>query len=193
MNTKEAEKTPVSGKLPLGAINGVFGVHGWNKVFSDTVPRENIVGYGVWYLADKNDKRSDVWKRYEVTAGKVQGKNVVVKLDGIDDRDAAQRLVGCQVAVERDQLPPLSGDEYYWSDLLGFKVVDLQQRPIGVLERMFETGANDVMVVRAAGAVADSGAKMPEQEILVPWIRDSVVKNVGLEEQVIVVDWDPDF
>ena len=52
---------------------------------------------------------------------------------------------------------------------------------LGEVERMMETGANDVVVV--------SG----ERERLIPWIRDSVIKSVNLTESIITVDWDADF
>ncbi len=181
-------------KLVLGEVNGVFGVHGWNKVFSETAPRVNIVKYQQWYLSRKGGP----WKRYEVVKGREQGKNVVVQLAGVTDRDAARELVGCTIAVERDQLPPLPDDEYYWSDLLGFEVVATDGRAFGTLERMFETGANDVMVVSAvsdvaSGAGSEGTVTGTESEILIPWIKGSVVQEVLMQQRKIVVDWDPDY
>ena len=52
---------------------------------------------------------------------------------------------------------------------------------------MLETGANDVLVVRPCKGSID------ERERLVPWLRDSVVRSIDLEEQRIEVDWDPEF
>ena len=70
---------------------------------------------------------------------------------------------------------------YKRQDLIGLEVITTQGVRLGEVERMMETGANDVVVV--------SG----ERERLIPWIRDSVIKSVNLTESIITVDWDADF
>ena len=54
--------------VPLGKINGLFGVKGWMKVFSNTQPKENILTYSPWYL-----KREGQWQAFELLAGKIPG------------------------------------------------------------------------------------------------------------------------
>ncbi len=182
-----------SALISLGRVNGVYGVKGWLKVHSDTSPRENIVAYKNWHLSDStspqattaavSDESNTQW--VELEAGRAQGKNIVAKLQGVDDRDAAQLLVGRTIAVERENLPVLNSDEYYWTDLSGLEVIDSQAQRLGKVSRLFETGANDVMVVKETDG---SGG-----EILIPWILGSVVTQVDLEAKSISVDWDPDY
>jgi 16S rRNA processing protein RimM len=107
---------------------------------------------------------------------------VIAKLEGYDDRDEAMQLVGALIAINLNQLKPLDQDEYYWRDLIGLRVVNQQNVELGVVDRLFETGANDVLVV-----------KDETQERLIPWTLGHAVLEVDIEQGVIQVDWDEDF
>ncbi len=159
----------------LGRVSGLFGVRGWIKVFSHTSPKENILNYPSWFLL-----RDGQWQEYKLKQGKLQGKGIVALLDGINDRDQAAELSGSDIAVRRDQLPEISPDEYYWSDLEGRRVITLEGIELGRVDYLFETGANDVLVVKG------------ETVRLLPFI-DQVIKEVDLDGDQITVDWDPDF
>lgn len=158
--------------VPIGRINGLYGVRGWLKVFSHTQPRDNILNYSPWLIQDKE---------WVLAEGKAHGKGIVVKLSGIDDRDAAACLIGSDIYIRRNQLQPLAEDEYYWLDLIGMQVQTVEGIPLGKVASLFETGANDVMVVQG------------ERERLLPWLPDSVIVTVDCQARSITVDWDPDF
>lgn len=162
--------------LHVGEISGVFGVKGWVKIFSYTEPRENILTYSTWQLRKKGDI-----KLIEVDEGQRQGKNVVAHLQGIDDRDAAEALVGCEVYIERDQLPELANDEYYWADLVGLNVVTEAGVELGIVDHLMETGANDVVVV------------IGDRERLIPFLMGQTILEVDLDGKRLIVDWDPEF
>jgi 16S rRNA processing protein RimM len=163
--------------VTLGRISGAHGVKGWVKVYSETSPRENILAYSPWDLV-----RAGSRQRIEVAAGRPQGKILVARLEGCDDRDAAEALVGCEIRVPRSRLPDdLAPGEYYWADLVGLRVETLEGVELGRIARLFETGANDVIVV--AG----------ERERLLPYVWQQVVREVDLAAGVMRVDWDPDF
>ena len=162
--------------VPLGRIAGIFGVRGWVKVHSDTAPRDNILRYSPWYL-----QRGEGWEPRKVLDGHTQGKGLVARLQGCEDRDQAAALHGCLIAVPRDRLPELEPDEYYWSDLEGLQVVSAEGVALGRVSHLFATGANDVLVVKG------------ERERLLPFLWDRVILEVDLEAGVIRVDWDPDF
>lgn len=162
-------------RVVLGRISGLFGIKGWVKIHSDTDPRSNILNYPSWYLMNGGE-----WREYQIRNGRPQGRSVVASLEGVDDRDQAAGLVGAEIAVPREQLPDADPDEYYWTDLEGLVVVNLQGVQLGRVERLFPTGSNDVMVV--AG----------DRERLVPF-SEGVVVEVDLQQGRITVDWDPDF
>lgn len=158
----------------LGRITGLFGVRGWVKVFSDTRPRENILNYSPWLV-----KRQGEWKEMALVEGRVHGPGIVARLQGYSDRDQAQALVGAEIAVQRRQLPPTKPGEHYWADLEGLRVVNLQGVELGTVSHLFETGANDVLVVTG------------ERERLLPYTRH-VIREVDLKARVLRVDWDPE-
>ncbi len=159
----------------LGRVSGLFGVRGWVKVFSHTSPKENILNYPAWFLF-----REGEWQEYKLKQGKTQGKGIVALLEEVDDRNQAAELTGADIAVRRDQLPEISPDEYYWSDLEGRRVVTETGIELGRVDHLFETGANDVMMVKG------------ERDHLLPFIGQ-VIKEVDLDGDLITVDWDPDF
>lgn len=166
--------------VTLGRITGVYGVRGWVKVFSETEPREGIVNYSEWLL-----KQQHGWRRIDVEAGRRQGKNIVAKLAGIDDRERAAGFRGCEIAVRHDQLPAANPGEYYWADLEGLRVITMDGIELGLVDHLFETGSNDVLVVRSE--------RGEFRERLIPWIFGEVVKAVDLQAGEMTVDWDPEF
>ncbi len=160
----------------MGRVSGLFGVSGWIKVFSHTEPREGILDYSPWYL-----KQQGVWQAHEIEAGHRQGRGVVAQLRGYDDRDQVAELIGCDIAVQREQLPELQENEYYWSDLQGLQVVNLEGVELGKVSHLFETGANDVVVVKG------------DRERLIPYTWGQAIRRVDLAAGLMVVDWDADF
>lgn len=162
--------------ITLGKIIGVFGVQGWVKVYSHTAQQEDILRYKPWYLL-----KSGAWSQVKVLAGKRQGKGLVARLEHITDRDAALALNGVVIGVPRENLPEPTEDEYYWTDLVGLNVVTIGGHALGTIDYLFETGANDVMVV------------LGERERWVPWLMGDVVKSVDLVDGKVLIDWDPDF
>ncbi len=159
----------------LGRIVGLFGVQGWVKVYSYTDPREAVLNYDGWLL-----DREEGWQRVELAEGKRHGKSVIARLAGIDDREAAARLVGSDICVERGALPEPEDGSYYWADLEGMTVVHKDGSELGKVAYVMATGANDVLVTEGP------------QERLIPFIAEKVVLDVDVTKGVITVDWDWD-
>ena len=160
----------------LGRVTGLYGVKGWIKVHSHTHPREHIVNFGRWTL-----RRGDEHAPMDVEHGRLQGRTVVAKLLGIDDRDQARRLIGAEIVIERGDLPPCEPGEYYWADLEGLAVRTAAGDDLGRIDYLFSTGAHDILVV--AG----------ERQRLIPFVKQRIVREIDLDRGLIVVDWDPDY
>jgi len=143
------------------------------KVFSDTRPRDGILKYSPWQLKLRGE-----WQVVPLAEGRPHGEGIVARLEGVEDRDRAGELIGAEIAVARSQLPPTKAGEYYWSDLVGLRVVTLDGSELGKIDHLLETGANDVLVVQG------------DRERLLPYIG-SVVRGVDLDAGVMRVDWDP--
>ncbi len=163
--------------IPVGKISGAFGVKGWVKVYSFTEPRANILEYSPLFLS-----RQGEWIEIKVSGGHLQGKGLVMGIANVTDRDQVQPLIGAELAIKKDQLEPTEEDEFYWTDLMGLNVENLDGDLLGQVDHLLETGANDVLVVKAKG-----------KERLIPFVMDEIVKLVDLDNKLIRVDWDKDF
>jgi 16S rRNA processing protein RimM len=164
------------GLVHVGKISGVFGVKGWLKVFSYTEPRDNIISYKNWLLKKSGQDRS-----VKVTGGQIQGKGVVAQIDGIADRDQALTLMGWDVYISLEQLPALKQGEYYWADLIGLDVENLEGVQLGIIDSLLETGANDVLLIKG------------ERERAIPFLQDQTVKSIDLTVGKMIVDWEAYF
>ncbi len=153
---------------------------------SDTVPRENILDYPSWNLI-KNGSEQAV----RLLEGGRSGKSLIARIEGHADRDEAAVLIGSEIFVWRDDLPRLEPGEFYWADLVGCAVHDVAGLRFGSVIRLFETGANDVMVV--SDERGDDGSGRSSAEILIPWVRPDVIVAIDLQARRIEVDWDPEY
>jgi 16S rRNA processing protein RimM len=110
-------------------------------------------------------------------------------LDGIDDRNQAEVLRGYIVTVPESSLPSPAKGELYWRDLEGCRVEAIHEQEtvcLGVVDYLLDTGANDVLVVRA------SKDSLDDRERLIPWLEPDVIERVDLDTQTITVRWHPD-
>jgi 16S rRNA processing protein RimM len=174
-------------KLVIGRISGVYGVKGWVKVYSDTDPREGITDYNPWYIKPGSRDNGE-WREVQVENGRRQAKTVIAKLEGVNDRDAAMQLTGALIAIMPDQLSKLAQGEYYWRDLIGLRVINREGVELGTVQRLLETGANDVLVVAGGNAGTQGG-----RERLIPWTLGQAILEVNLQQGLIRVDWDEGF
>ena len=163
-------------RILLGRVLGAFGVRGELKIQSYTDPENALLRYQPWILSQSGSERD-----FDGAKGRVTAKGVVATFPGIADRDAAEALGGAEVWVDRAQLPPPGPGEYYWVDLEGLTVVNLEGVVLGTVSHLLNTGSNDILSV--AG----------DRERLVPFIEGDFVKSVDFDARRITVDWDADF
>ncbi|PIJ50512.1 ribosome maturation factor RimM [Erwinia sp. OLTSP20] len=179
------QQTDLSPEEPIvmGKMGAAFGIRGWLKVFSSTEDAESIFDYQPWFI-----QRAGKWQQVELESWKRHSQEIIIKVKGIDDRDAAALLTNCEIVVDATVLPSLEQGDYYWKDLIGCKVVTLKGYELGQVVDLMETGSNDVLVVKAN--LKDAfGAK----ERLIPFLDEQVIRKVDLATGSIEVDWDPGF
>jgi 16S rRNA processing protein RimM len=169
--------------VTLGKVGAVYGIKGWLKIHSFTDDQEAILDYFPWSLKLGNKVQS-----VEITDWRKHNNGLVVKVAGIDDRDIAQKLVGSEIFVSEDALSDLPEGEFYWRDLIGMAVVTDKGYDLGRVSDIMETGANDVLVVKAN--LKDGFGK---KERLIPYLMDQVILSISAEDKQICVDWDPGF
>lgn len=167
-------------QVMVGRVSGLFGVQGWVKIYSFTQPIENIFRYKPWHLCKEGQSEKD-GRDYEVADSRRQGKGLIAQFSGIDDRGKAADLIGAEIFVARRQFAGTGPGEHYWADLVGLPVETVDGQPLGRVDSLLATGANDVLVIEG------------EQRHLVPFIAGKVVKDVDMDAGKIVVEWDPNF
>lgn len=162
-------------RVLVGKVSGCFGVKGWLKIFSYCDPRENITTYKSWIVGGKV---------FDSVESKRNGKLIVAKLKGVDDKDTAMTLIGQSVEIREDQLEQLRCDQFYWRDLVGLEVTNTKGIAFGKITNLLETGANDVIIIKG------------ERERLVPYITDTnsgkTVIDIDLDKKTMIVEWHED-
>lgn len=179
---------PPEGLLTAGRITGCYGIKGWLRVHPYTDQAESLLDFPAWWLEGGDGPEPVV-----IDAGRRQGRGLLVHLAGVDDRTAAEALRGRDILVREAALPPLGDGEYYWHQLEGLEVwcQDREgeaagEQLLGRVAYLIETGANDVLVVRASPGSID------DRERLVPYLPGDVVKAVDLAAGRLTVDWFPE-
>lgn len=143
-------------RVLLGVIGRPHGVRGLLRVQSFTAEPEAIAAYGP--LTDEAGTRSF---RLEIVAG---GEMPLVRIEGVADRDAAARLTGTRLYVERSALPPPGEEEYYLADLVGCCAVDEAGGALGTVIGVHDHGAGAFLEIARPG----------RDPLLVPFTRASV-------------------
>jgi 16S rRNA processing protein RimM len=159
----------------MGRIVGPFGIQGWVKVKAFTESPEGLGEFPRWIVSLREG-----WRETPVEDFAVHSKGPVAKFAGCDDREGAEKLRGCEVAVTREALGEADEGSLYWVDLVGLDVVDGEGGCLGKVEGLFETGETSVLVVKGT------------QERMIPFVPE-YVKSVDREAGRITVDWKADY
>lgn len=160
----------------MGKVLAPYGVNGWIKVYSFTEKLESFLTYKKFFVS-KDQKN---WLEIKVKEIKLHGKTIIAKFSEIADRTQAEHYKDYLIGVPKFFLPQLKEGQYYWSDLIGCEVLNLQNISFGLVDTFIETGANDVIVVKG------------DKERLIPYTTKTVLK-VDTIKGKIIVDWDEDF
>jgi 16S rRNA processing protein RimM len=160
----------MSARVCVGAITGPHGVRGLVKVKPFTEVPEDVAAYGP--VEDETGNRRFTLR----VTGAAKGQ-VIVAVDGVGDRDAAEALKGERLYVERTALPDPDDGSFYHADLIGMDVVATDGSPLGTVTALYDFGAGDVLEFRGA----DGKARM------LPF-TEQVVPTVDLEVRRMVVD-----
>lgn len=150
-------------KILLGRITGPQGLKGEVVVHSYAADPADIAAYGP--LTDAEGVRS-----YSLSVVRVTDKGVIVRVDGIADRTAAEMLRGTELWVERSRLPAEDEGEYYHADLIGLAAVAPDGKRIGEVVAVENFGAGDLLEIRLEGTtktdfIPFTNACVPEVDI----------------------------
>jgi len=160
--------------LPIGVLGRPHGVGG--EISLRPYHRN---GDAVEALREVLLRRDDKWEKRRLVACRPVNDGYLVRLEGVNDREAAARLTLSEIWAERAALPPLEPGEFYVEDVPGLAVEDEAGRSLGTVQSTFWSGAHDIATVIAADAT----------ERLIPLVPAHVL-SVDVPGRKMVVRWD---
>ena len=169
--------------LPVGHVTGAFGVQGWVRIKPYSADAGAMLNTRRWWI-DKPELRD-----MDMRQAKLHGDDVVAQLVGIADRDAAEAIKGAVVQISRRYFPALDDNEYYWVDLVGLRVDNLQEENLGTVAGLMESGAHPILRVTLP---ENPDGETKQREMLIPFVAQ-FVKSVDQSEKLIRVDWQRDY
>jgi 16S rRNA processing protein RimM len=164
--------------LSIGKIVGSHGIAGSIKVSSNSGDLSDFSS-GMRISVAYSDGRREA---HTIKGCKAHNnRHFIVTLEGINDRNQADTLRGCEIFAQRTDLLALDVDTYFWEDIIGLTVTTEDRQVIGRVKTIMGTGSNDVYVVEDP----ETG-----EETLLPAIQ-SVIKHIDIKAglmQVVVPD-----
>ena len=160
----------------LGRVGSAYGIKGWVHVHSFTDPESNLLDFKQLYRKSNDE----TWQQFESIEFRQYRDGLIARIDGCEDRTAAEALRNIELGVRRDALPSLEEDEFYWVDLIGLEVVNAEDITLGRISNVVETGASGVLDVRG-----ENGA------YLIPFAKP-ILHSISVTKCVKVrwhVDW----
>lgn len=154
----------------IGTVNKAHGMKGEVKIYCYSEQPGNFSNYQHVILIDQTGNCSPHLK---IKKSRTQGKMAITLLDTITDRNRAEHIEGMGVLIPKDDLPEAEQDEYYWHQLIGKTVINLNGESLGIIEEVFSNGAQDVMVVKSS-----------VNELFIPIVAD-IVLNTDQERVLI--------
>jgi len=166
----------------LGRVSAPYGVRGWVnvRIFGDD-PQAWTKMPCCW-LCEQETADDTAWQARRIAECRTHGNDLVVRFEGIEDRDQAALLSGCYVGAPREALPETADNEYYWADLIGLEVMNQSGEKLGRVAELIRSGAHEVLDVREENG----------QRRLLPFVA-AVIKQVDLDGQRIQVEWESDW
>lgn len=155
----------------IGQIVNHFGIKGMVKVnpFTEDIFKfERLESI----LIEKNGKLKNI----QIEEVKYSKNQVLLKLKGINSIEEAEEYRGCYLKLARSDMEELPEDTYYIADLIGLTVYTDEGVLLGVVEDIYNAGANDIYVIKSEDG----------KQILLPGIEE-VLKQINLDQEKIIV------
>jgi len=169
----------------VGFVFGAYGVAGWVRIRPFSEDADALLAVKTWWI-DKPGLH-DV----DVKQCKLHGGDVVAQLVGVTDRNVAEALKGAAVSIPRSRFPALSDDEFYWAELIGLDVENLQGEHLGTVTDMMSNGPQSILRIQPA-PTPDANPEVAAQERLIPFV-DAFIIKVDKAAKKITVDWGLDY
>ena len=159
--------TNFKNKIIIGKLGAARGLNGELKIISLTDFEGRFENLQEVEIDDKI---------LQVDYVKYVGNNIVIRFKDYQTREAAQKLTGKMMRVDKTNAAPLSEGEFYTFDIIGLNVFDLNGKKLGTIANVLKTGSNDVFVMKSEN----------DREILIPALK-RVVKKIDIENKMMII------
>ena len=170
-------------EILIGKVGRPYGIKGWIKIISYTNDIEDIFKYSPWLVRQSNHT-----VEYSVQEWKKHNKGLVCRLKDVTEREIAEKLTNSKIFIKALQLDDLQDNEYYWRDLIGCQVFNLDNYNMGTVTSLIETGSSDVLEIQAN---ANDAFQISQR--LIPMVMETFIIKIDKQEKTIIVDWSPNF
>lgn len=135
-------------KILIAKVTSVFGIKGELKLIIYSDNPQNIEKYSLFNAAGAQVKIKITNKNKTVIGTSSGNPIVIVKIDGVNDRNAAELLRGCEFFADREEFADLDENEFYYSDLVGLDVIDMESKKIGKVLNVLDLGAGGIIEIK---------------------------------------------
>lgn len=181
--------------VELGRVLDAWGIKGWVRIQPHSADTEALFASDNWFLQPPEARFARGFSAFagcvtvRVAELKAHADGLVARLEGVDDRNAAEALKGCRISLPRSAFPEPAEGEYYWVDLIGLDVVNREGEHLGVVRDLMSTGPTDVLVLEYSETV-DGEERTAER--LIPFV-DAYIDEVDRAQRRITADWQKDY
>ena len=158
----------------IGKIVNTHGIKGEVRVQSITDFPEERFALGAIVYAFQDGKEP---LELTVKSHRKHKQFDLLSFEGMEDINLVEPLKQADLKISEEQQAELNDGEYYYHQIIGLDVIDLDGNSIGKIKEIMESGANDVWVIQRSG----------KNDLLIPAIKD-VVKNIQIENHKVIID-----
>jgi len=162
----------------VGKVGKSYGILGWITIFSFTEKKEKIFDYLPWFFLKDNK-----WIQIYLKNWKKYNKNFIILIKNIYDRSTVMQFTNSDIIIDKNQLPFLKKNEYYWYDIINYQVINTNQIYLGQVTDLLRTKYNDILIVK------NKKNKNNHQNTLIPFIEKKIIKKIDLSKKIIIVIW----
>jgi len=152
---------PADKFILIGKVVKAHGLRGEIKIHSFSGQPAHFNNYQRLVLVDTNGRLTSA---LEIIKCRVTGKTAIVQLDGIDDRNQAERICSMGVLIDKTDLPNLTNNEFYYHELIGLPVQTEDGKQLGKVDNIFSNGAQEIMEIKGEG-----------EHYLIPVVQDVII------------------
>ncbi|QCI25028.1 ribosome maturation factor RimM [Buchnera aphidicola (Rhopalosiphum padi)] len=164
--------------IVIGKIGKAYGILGWIKIFSFSENKEKIFSYFPWFIF-----KQQKWEMIQIDKWKKHNNNFIIHIKNIIDRSMISKFTNLEIFIEKNTLPILKKDEYYWNDIIDCKVFNTRKTYLGKVINLIRNQNSDVLIIQ------NHLEKNNLKKIMIPFVHKKIVQCINITHKIITVIW----